>query len=370
MSLPLLSSVLELAGTPRARMQPPRPLFLAGLLSLLVSARVAVAKPTPAEALFEQGLHEMQAGNYDKACPPIEQSYRIEPLPGTLFTLAQCEAERGRLATAVARYEEYLTLYPKLPRDKRAKHKERAQVARQQRNQIEPDVPQLTLVLPPDAPRDAVIQCDGVTVANASLGTPLPVDPGEHVVTTLVAGEALSQFRVKLAKGEKLLLRLTHETRAATPSLPKPAEAASGEQPSGDGSSAAADSQPSRGRRVGTYVAGGVGLAGLILGGVMGGLALAQKSTVDAKCTTDLGGSRIACDDEASLRAAENLQDYGLWSTIGFGVGLAGSAVVVVLLATEPARASEAPVAGVKHLTAGVLSAGPTGGMLGVAGAW
>ena len=61
-----------------------------------------------AEVLFEDGVRLMKAGQFDEACPKIAESQRLEPRPGTLFTLAECLANDGKIATALARYEEYL----------------------------------------------------------------------------------------------------------------------------------------------------------------------------------------------------------------------------------------------------------------------
>src|SRR6185503_14320298 len=68
--------------------------------------RSAAAQASSAGALFDQGVAYMEENRFDRACPAIEVSYWLDARPGTLFTLAECEAERGRLAMAVARYDE------------------------------------------------------------------------------------------------------------------------------------------------------------------------------------------------------------------------------------------------------------------------
>jgi hypothetical protein len=72
------------------------------LSSLLLAAPAAAGDKETAKGLFDRGIDQMEAGHYDKACPDIAESYRLDPQPGTLFTLAECEVKRGRLATAVA----------------------------------------------------------------------------------------------------------------------------------------------------------------------------------------------------------------------------------------------------------------------------
>src|SRR6185369_9862964 len=104
----------------------------------------AAAAPDPAETLFNRGVAQMEAGAYEDACPAIEQSYKLDPRPGTLFALADCEAKRGRLATAVTRYDDYIALYATLPADKKSKQGNREKLAREQRALLGPLVPELT----------------------------------------------------------------------------------------------------------------------------------------------------------------------------------------------------------------------------------
>jgi len=47
------------------------------------------------EALFNKGVGDMEAGNYQSACPALAESNRLDPRAGTLFALAECEAKIG-----------------------------------------------------------------------------------------------------------------------------------------------------------------------------------------------------------------------------------------------------------------------------------
>jgi tetratricopeptide (TPR) repeat protein len=86
-----------------------------------------------AEALFDRGVEEMKAGRYEKGCPALAESYRIDPRPGALFTLAECENKRGKIATAVARYEEYLRLVATLAPAQIERQRERIDIANKQK---------------------------------------------------------------------------------------------------------------------------------------------------------------------------------------------------------------------------------------------
>src|SRR5690242_9942096 len=94
---------------------------------VFASSAIAFAQTTPDEvtaaAQFDRGLAEMKAGHYDIACPALAESQRLDPRPGTLFTLAECESRAGRIATAVAHYEDYLARFAKMtPDQKRGQH--------------------------------------------------------------------------------------------------------------------------------------------------------------------------------------------------------------------------------------------------------
>lgn len=361
--------IRSVASTPSPPNMPsPRPLATALVLGALAISGSALGAPDPAEVLFDRGVAEMEAGRYEEACPPIEQSYRLDPRPGTLFTLAECEAKRGLIATAVKRYEEYLSAHGKLPRDKKNKQGDRAAVARRQIDLFRPQLPQLTLALPPGAPADVLVLCDGAPVDRAALGAPSTLDPGAHVITTSAPQRASTEVRLKLLRGQQMRLDLTLGAESPA-SPPPPPVRASSEPPAQAKAPAESDSTSPSGRRVGAYVTGGVGLAGLVLGGVLGGLALAEKGTVDDLCKPTADPGTRGCHGDG-YAASQRMQTLGLWSTVGLGVGAAASVAAIILFATEPGRPKkEARAAKIKSASAH-LSASPAGATLGVEGSW
>ena len=347
-----------------------------GILSLL--GPLALASPAlaqdvaAAEALFNRGLADMEAGRYATGCPAIAESQRLDPRPGTLFTLSQCEVRWGRVATAMTRLGDYLQLYERMTPDQKVRQSERRKVAKEQRDKLALDVPELTLSLPPGAPAGTVVKRDGAVVAEAALGLGLPVDPGEHVVSTQAPGGALWEQQFTIAKGEKKPLVLevkaapTVEARTA---LTAPVVVATPEPPK-QGALPPATGAGTSGRRVAVYAIGGVGVAGLVLGGVMGGLVLGKKPTIAAHCMSPVNGSDQVFCDQIGVDAGNSAKTLGLVSTIGFAAGLAGVGTAVVLLLDEHRPAK--PTTGVRGpwISADVLSAGPTGATLGAHGSF
>lgn len=324
--------------------------------AMLVSAASRAADADPAQATFDRGVADMEAGRFERACPAIEESYKLDPRPGTLFTLAECEAGRGRLATAVKRYRDYLAFWAALPTDKRQKQSERADTARRQQVALLRLVPQMTLALPPSAPNGTLVIRDGEVVPAAALGVPSPVDAGEHVITTQAPGGPVSEARITVGKGEKKSVVL--EVRVAQVSRSVPTEPPAAVAPPAEGGM--------RGQRAGAFVAGSLGLASVVVGATAGVLAVAKKSVVDKEC--GIGGIAAACTSDGKA-AADSLKAFGTLSTVGLVVGLAGVGVAVALFTTERKANAKAPDKG-PRVSAELLAAGPRGAALGVRGAW
>jgi hypothetical protein len=354
------------------------------MLAALLVARPAAAQAAPptaqdkatAQAFFERALADMQAGRLEKACPVFAESLHLYYAPGTLFTLAECEAKRGHLAAALSRYEEYLKLYETLPPEKQTAQGSRRKDAQAQWAALDPVVPKLVVLLPQNAPRETRVMLDGQEIPAAMLGTALRIEPGDHILTTQAPGGPVTEHPATLAKGEarKLELDVKLPPGASPPALPTPADAPAPIPPLMN--AAPPPGAAKGGRRTGAYIVGGVGLAGLVLGGVTGSLMLANKGVVDANCSDGSAGVKL-CKAAAGVTAGNQAKTLGLISSIGFGAGLAGLGAAAILLLTEPSapkqasRRGPAPV-GAPSLwfCAGALPEPQGGAMLRVSGVW
>src|SRR5882724_10827634 len=130
--------------------------------------------PAAAEELFRQGRAASEKRDFNTACAKFRESNRLDPAVGTVFNIADCEEKLGRLATAWTLFQEVVQRLP--PADNR-----RA-IAEQRASKLEPRVPKLSIRLAHSARSDVTVRRDGVSLGTASLDTPLPVDPGDHVV--------------------------------------------------------------------------------------------------------------------------------------------------------------------------------------------
>lgn len=124
---------------------------------------------------------------------------------------------------------------------------------------------------------DVKVSMDGEPLTDHLDGTALSVDPGQHTFTFEVTGQPSVDQSFLITEGQKD--RRETVTLAAPPPPPPPAVAV--ETPSPTDASASGSSRPLR--TVG-LVAGGVGVAGLVAGGVVGGLALGKWHTSESEC--------------------------------------------------------------------------------------
>lgn len=324
--------------------------FLGLLLAMTAVAPAARGQDTAtAVALFDRGLADMQAGKFETGCPALEESFRLDPLAGVLFTSAECHAQWGAVATAMARYQDYVSRFSRMSPSEQARQRGRDEIAKKRIAELEPKVPLLTLTLPASAPPDTKVSRSGTVLGAPSLGVALPVDPGEHVVVTEVPGAEPRETRFSVEAGERKTVELAIALPDRPPSAPE-------EQA---GPSAPADAAPAgSGPRTAAYVVGAMGVAGLVVGSVSGALALGRKGVVDEHCDGAI------CDAEGK-DAADEGQTFGLVSTIGFGVGVVGVGVAAVLLATSP-KSAPAESHGLRPLAA----MGPKGAVLGVGGSF
>ena len=247
----------------------------------------------------------MVHGDFTAACPKFAESQRLDPAPGTLLNLADCEEHLGHLARAWDAWHEGIALLPRAD--------ERLPVARQRAQALESRLPRLLLRLAPNAPPATKLRCDDTEIGPASLGVALPVDPGLHVVHAEALGRAASSTEVTLSEGETRVMDVAPgpPLPPSAQAVPPPPIAAPPPPPAPEHGHAAT------GVRVAGWVIGGVGLAGLGLGAATGVLTMSKKATVDVHCVPGKGCDPVGYD------AARSGQTLSVESNVSFAVGAA-----------------------------------------------
>ena len=90
-------------------------------------------------------------------------------------------------------------------------------------------------------------------------------------------------------------------------------------------------------RRIGAYVAFGIGGVGLLIGAITGGLSLSKVSTLDEQCPDRVCTTDDQCEIDTTLTLAHV-------STAGFVIGGVGAVTGLVLLLTAGSGSSTEPV--------------------------
>src|SRR5580658_3190865 len=191
-----------------------------GLLTWAVVVGPAHAGDSGAADEFSYGLAEMLAGRYATGCPALEASYRLDPRPGTLFTLAECNLRQGKTATALADYDQFIALCDRMPPAQQASQAERLAVAKQERASLEAVVPRVTIRVPDSAPLGTIVRCDNKVIAGPVLVGGLPLDPGNHTVGTEVPDGRTGSLTISLEAGDRRSLVAPMPTSFGSPAAP------------------------------------------------------------------------------------------------------------------------------------------------------
>ena len=279
--------------------------FAIGLVFTAASSARADGDPVLAEALFREGRAAVDAGDLPKACSKFEQSYRLDPAPGTLLNLGDCEERRGRLATAWERFNRmYDTLAP--TDDRRA-------LARSRADAVASRLPRVKVTLTKDTPSDARVLRDGTPLDAAAIGTLVPIDPGAHVLVVHVDGRRDEKLELEIAESER-----REVTLHAGPLLPPPPPIVV----------TPPEHHALGGRRVAALVVVGACVLALGGGGVVGGVALGTQTQSQKTCA---GG---VCTDQRGIDLHEQAKTQALVADVLFIAGAAFVATGAVLWLT------------------------------------
>jgi hypothetical protein len=271
-------------------------------LSMIVPA-VGMAQPhdpVAAEALFREGRRAVESGDLPTACRKFAESYRLEPAPGTLLNLADCEERTGKLATAWQRYTRVA--------EQLRQTDERHALAQERAADLEKRLPKLKITAPPGV---RVIR-DDVELGSPSLGVALPVDPGPHVI--LVSAPDRFDRRYDVTMKERQVVELDARPGDAAPP-PAP--------------------QTTSAKRTAGWIVGGAGLAALGAGAYFGLRALGDRNTSDSLCPGN------ACVDARGVAAYDDARTHARIADVAIGVGIlavATAAYLVITGGTEPRK--------------------------------
>jgi hypothetical protein len=275
-------------------------------------ARAETADEVRADALFKEGMQKYDQGQVAPACAAFNESLRLDPKLGTLLNLALCHEKQGKLATAWLEFNIGAAWATQVGQ------KERREYANGHAFTLEGKLSRVILHLPPSA-EISTVEVDGEPLPEPRWYEPLYLDPGEHTIAVGAPGKYRRTVKVSVPREPTAQLVAMPKLQDADPSLDKNTDARAMDAAASDSST----------RRTAGFIAGGVGAAGLILGGVFGAIAIGNRNDMSAHCAGSV------CDS-VGVAAHDDAQRNALLSTIGFGVGIVGIATGAYLLLTTP----------------------------------
>jgi hypothetical protein len=295
-------------------------LILCGALSLTASAQASEpADAAAAQALFERGRHAAEQGDLALACQSFAESQRLDPGAGTLMNWATCEERQGKLASAWQHFNEAAALLR--PGD------DRADFVRRQIRALGPRLPRLILHLSPGTPPGARVLRDGTELGPASIGVPLPVDPGRVDLFVTCEGRQPRRWLIALSEGERLEVTLAAGEPYEPIAPPGPAPRLPTRTPE--------QAAPSTLQR-------DVGVSLVALGSLGVGLGLASGVVVEARSKTAREHCPAQRCDDAGLRAAASGERWLLANTVAWSVSAVALATGSALWLTSPSQKRQA----------------------------
>lgn len=309
-------------------------------VACLLAPAIAIAEPAKgspegaaaAQSLFAEARALMQKAAYAEACPKLEESLRLDAGLGTQFNLADCNEHIGKIASAWAGFLDVAASA------KASRQAEREKLARKRALALEPRLPKLVIEADANANKEGLeIARDGNPVGAPSWGAAIAVDPGAHDVVASAPGKRSWRTVVQTFEGQTTRVAVPRDLPVAveaTRSDAAPARAA--QQPTTVRQPVVTEfpepivEKPGSTQRTLGFVVGGVGLAGLAIGGGFGLSSLSKRSDAEGHCNAD-----DACDP-TGLRLRDDALRAGNVATIATIAGGAALAGGILLVLTAP----------------------------------
>jgi serine/threonine-protein kinase len=287
-----------------------------------------------ADALFDQGKHLMEQGEYTDACPKLAASLRLDVGIGAMLYLAECYVHLGRTASAWARFREAAAIAA-------SKRDPRAELARARAEQLESHLSRLVVAISTPNVPGMVMRRDGEQLDRAAWTTAVPVDPGVHVVEVSAPGKKTFTATITVERDVSTTTMTVPPLDASGPPLGPPPFAP---LPPAEGLAGRAPPRRAGGRRVVALAAGGLGLLGAGLGTYWGlhARSLLEQSNSNGHCLGNI------CDG-FGVAARANAQDQANLATVAFlvsGSFLGAGAILWLTVAHVPAGVALAPSLG------------------------
>ncbi len=270
----------------------------------------SAADRATARSLAGEGYQALQSKDYATAADRFSRADALVHAPTLMIDWARSLVGLGKLVEAQERYEQIVRegVDPKAPKSwQRALNDAGTELS-----QLKPRLAWIRISV--SGSDDAQVTIDGAPVPPAAIGVRRAVNPGSLEVAVEAKGFLGQKKSVELREGaeESVTFELHPDPDAQTASAPPP-------PPSPEPIPVEAHDPTLM------YVAFGVSAAGLLVGGITGGLALSKRSDLSDACNND---------HRCQSGQADTLHEYhtfGTISGIGFVTAVVGAGAGVTL---------------------------------------
>jgi hypothetical protein len=299
----------------------------------------AVATPVQreqAQARFARGKEFLAKKQYDMALTEFRASHEI--VANTRLEIARCLRAMGRQVAAYAELGRTAVEAKELVvQDNR--YQRALDSAKAERAEIEPQLGFVSLTIQ-NATDDTKVTVGGEEIRRAAWAEPAPVVAGSTDVVIATPGHATVTRTITVPAGQKASV-IVDALSADTPAAPAPVA----EAPS--------STSPGSPLRTWAYVAGGVGVAGLLTFTIAGVMARSTYDDLNGACH----GGPCSPDKDGEISSGKTQQTL---ANVGLGIGIAGVAAGATLFVLSMPKGNGPSSA--------ALVVGP--GNLGVRGSW
>ena len=299
-------------------------------LMLPAAAGAQTAAPSDADRMTARALaHDGYEAHTHREYAVAEDRFRraesLVHAPTLELGLARAQVGLGKLVEAHETYRRIVR--EPLAADAPAPFARAVADAREELAALEPRLAWMTLDVQGAPPSDVTVSVDDATFPAAALGIKRASDPGTHRVRASASGFAPVVTSFTVTEGQATVVSVTLR---ALP-RPEPAAVPAGETPPLVPTSAPApverpapaplSSSTPFGRTAG-YAALGIGVAGLVAGGVLGGLALAKHASLSGGCPdghcAPSESSQVSLYDTLAMASTVSLVAGGVVAATGF----------------------------------------------------
>jgi hypothetical protein len=297
---------------------------------LAVALLVCQARAEPSEAdratareLATAGYHALKRRDYAIAADRFQRADALVHAPTLVVDWARALTGLGLLVEAQEKYE--LVIREGVPANAPRSWRRALDDAKSELEALKPRIAWLTVVV--SGPERPSVTVDRTDLPEAALGVPRATNPGTRKIRVEAAGYVPETRTIALVEGAQQRLEITLLPKPAEATAPRPLPVVQ-RRPI-----PAPQAEASGAQRGIAYAALVVGGAGLVVGGVTGGLALDKRSKLESACS----GDSCPANQRETIDAYHRL---GTASGIGFGVALVGIGTGVTLLVTDNSGAS------------------------------